>query len=112
MTTPLTAGAIALQLERLPGWEHRDGALHRRYTTNGWPNTMLVVNAIAYVAEAGGHHPDLSVSWAKVDVALWTHSAGGITALDFETAALIDRAVLWRPGPDDALSGPPTPLAS
>ena len=108
----LTAEEIAAQLAGLSGWEHRDGAIRRAYTTSGWANTMLVVNAIAFAAEAAGHHPDLSVSWSRVEVALWTHSAKGITALDFETAALIDRTVAWHPGPGSALPGPPAPLVS
>jgi 4a-hydroxytetrahydrobiopterin dehydratase len=39
------------------------------------------------------HHPDLMVGWRKVSISLSTHSAGGITALDFELAAKADRCV-------------------
>jgi 4a-hydroxytetrahydrobiopterin dehydratase len=82
---------------RLAGWYLEDGWLRRKYTTDGWPTTLLVVNAIAYVAEAAYHHPDLAVSWAKVWVKLMTHSAGGITEKDFELARRIEEVVLWRP---------------
>ena len=106
----LTAEEIASHLAGLPEWEYRDGAIRCVFTTSGWANTMLVVNAIAYAAEAAGHHPDLLVRWSSVEVALWTHSAKGVTVLDIETAALIEQVVSWRPGPDSDLAGPPTPL--
>ncbi len=105
-----TESEILAQLRELPGWVYRDGAIRRAFATDGWPSTMLVVNAIAFACEAAGHHPDLSVSWAKVEASLWTHSAKGITEKDFETAALIERTVLWRPDPESSLTGPPKPF--
>jgi 4a-hydroxytetrahydrobiopterin dehydratase len=97
-------------LRELPGWEHRDGAIRRAWETAGWSHTMLVVNAVAFVCEAADHHPDLAVGWNRVEVAFHTHSAGGITRKDVEAAALVDRTVLWAPGPDSALTGPPKPF--
>src|SRR5918911_1719371 len=88
---------IAQKLAELPGWYYEDGWIRRQYKTDGWPSTMMLVNTIGYVAEAAYHHPDLSVTWAKVWVKLMTHSAGGITDKDFYLAAQIERAVLWRP---------------
>ena len=78
----------------------------RDFTTDGWPTTLMLVNAIGFVAEAADHHPDLAVSWGKVQVKLWTHSAGGITASDIELARLIEQTALWRPsGGASALRG-------
>jgi 4a-hydroxytetrahydrobiopterin dehydratase len=57
----------------------------------------MLVNAIGFVAEAADHHPDLAVSWGKVQVKLWTHSAGGVTASDMELARVIEQTALWRP---------------
>ena len=37
-----------------------------------------------------GHHPDLEISWSEVKVSITNHSAGGLTATDFELAARID----------------------
>lgn len=101
---------IHSQLRELPGWIYRDGAIRRAFSTEGWPYTMLVVNAIAFACEAAGHHPDLAVSWSKIEVSLWTHSAKGITEKDFEAAALIERTVLWFPDSESSLSGPPKPF--
>lgn len=97
---------IRARLAELPGWRLADGAIRRDYETDGWPITLMLVNAIAYVAEAANHHPDLSVAWARVSVALSTHSAGGVTDKDLELARRIDEVVLWRPT-GGALEGTP-----
>lgn len=92
----------------LPDWYYEGGWIRRHYKTDGWPTTLMLVNAIGYLAEAAYHHPDLVVSWAKVWVKLKTHSAGGITDRDFELARRIEETVLWRPT-DGALQGTPNP---
>ena len=48
------------------------------------------VNRLTPIAEEMNHHPDLAISWNKVNVSLSTHSEGGITENDFELAAKID----------------------
>ncbi|HET9986601.1 MAG TPA: 4a-hydroxytetrahydrobiopterin dehydratase [Longimicrobiales bacterium] len=99
---------IQARLEtELPGWYLEDGWLHRQYKTDGWPTTLMLVNAIGYLAEAAYHHPDLSVTWAKVWVKLKTHHAGGITDKDFQLARQIEDTVLWRPAKGTALEGTP-----
>lgn len=105
-----TETEIHSQLRELPGWIYRDGAIRRAFDTEGWPYTMLVVNAIAFACEAAGHHPDLAISWSRIEVSLWTHSAKGITEKDFEAAALIERTVLWLPDSESSLSGPTKPF--
>jgi 4a-hydroxytetrahydrobiopterin dehydratase len=42
-------------------------------------------------AEAAGHHPDLVISYNKVDVTLTTHDAGGLTSKDFDLAQVISK---------------------
>lgn len=109
----ITATELAAALVHLPGWSTSDGWLHRTYRTDGWRTTMLVVNAIAYVAEAGNHHPDLGVHWGKVNVALQTHSAGGVTQKDLELAARIEATLTWQPSAGfPGLEGQPTPLVT
>jgi 4a-hydroxytetrahydrobiopterin dehydratase len=97
---------VAEKLTALPGWYYENGWIRRQYKTDGWPTTLMLVNAIAYLAEAAYHHPDLSVSWAKVWVKLQNHAAGGITDKDFELARRIEDVVLWRPQ-GGALEGTP-----
>ena len=94
---------IAEGLCGLPGWRYEDKALRRLYETDGWPITLMLVNALGFAAEAADHHPDLSVSYRRVGVALSTHSAGGITAKDFDLARKFDEIALWRPPAGGAL---------
>ena len=97
---------IAERLGALPGWYFEDGWIRRVYKTDGWPTTLMLVNAIGYLAEAAYHHPDLTVTWGRVTVKLSTHSAVGITDKDFELACRIEEAALWRPS-GGALEGTP-----
>ena len=90
----------------LEGWYLEEGWLKRKYNTDGWPTTLMLVNAIGYLAEAAYHHPDLAVTWGRVTVKLSTHSAGGITDKDFELAKKFDEVALWRPS-GGSLEGTP-----
>jgi 4a-hydroxytetrahydrobiopterin dehydratase len=103
----LSQDAIRERLETIPGWEFRDGWLRRSFKTPGWPHTLMLVNAIGFRAEAAFHHPDLSVSWALVIVKLQTHSAKGITELDFALAREIEALATWLPGQDSVFDGFP-----
>jgi 4a-hydroxytetrahydrobiopterin dehydratase len=98
---------ITDRLRELPGWYLEDGCIRRVYKTDGWPTTLMLVNAIGYLSEAAYHHPDLSVTWGRLTVKLGTHSAGGITDKDFALARQIEDVVLWRPAAGGALEGTP-----
>jgi len=50
------------------------------------------MTAIALEAEKMDHHPDWSNGYNKVNIALTTHSANGITQMDFDLASKIDSA--------------------
>jgi 4a-hydroxytetrahydrobiopterin dehydratase len=95
----LTDAEIRQRLTALPGWRYDSGMIRRTYKTDGWPTTLMLVNAIGFAAEAADHHPDLLVQWGSVQVSLATHSAGGITEKDFTLAGLIERTALLEPGP-------------
>jgi 4a-hydroxytetrahydrobiopterin dehydratase len=53
---------------------------------------MALANKVADIAEAEGHHPDLSIAWGKCKVEIWTHKIHGLTESDFYFAAKVDRA--------------------
>ncbi len=93
--------------KKLPGWYLEGGWIRRKYKTDGWPQTMMLVGAIGYLAEAAYHHPDLAVTWGKLWVKLKNHAAGGITDKDFALARKIEEVVLWRPEEDSPLEGNP-----
>ena len=101
------AEVIAWLEDNLPAWSLEEGFLTRTYTTRNWQLTLLLANAIGYLAEAAWHHPELVLSYPRLTVRLQTHDAGGITDKDFELARRIEAAVTWRPTPEDALEGTP-----
>ena len=105
--TPYTDAQIAERLSTLEGWSQSDEAIRRTYETDGWPITLMLVNALGFIAEAADHHPDLVVGYRRVTVTLSSHSAGGVTAKDFELAEKFDEVALWRPRPGGALTGTP-----
>jgi 4a-hydroxytetrahydrobiopterin dehydratase len=101
---------IQARLEQeLPGWYYEGGWIRRRYRTASWKGTLMVINTVGHLAEAAWHHPDITASYAWVEVRLQNHAAKGITDKDFELAKKIEEVVLWQPGTaGGALVGTPT----
>jgi pterin-4a-carbinolamine dehydratase len=92
----------------LTQWRQEDGMLCRTYRTGGWKASMMVANAVAHLAEAAWHHPDIIASYPSVTVKLTTHSAGGITDKDLALARKIEEVICWRPGEEGGpLEGTP-----
>ncbi len=57
----------------------------------------MVINTVGHLAEAAWHHPDITASYAWVEVRLMNHAAKGITDKDFELAKKIEDVVQWQP---------------
>jgi 4a-hydroxytetrahydrobiopterin dehydratase len=92
----------------LPHWYLEDGWIRRRYRTSSWKGTLMVINAVGHLAEAAWHHPDITASYAWVEVRLMSHDAKGITDRDFALARKIEDVVHWQPGLESgALEGTP-----
>ena len=67
-----------------------DGALERTFELPSFLEALEFVNRVGALAEAEDHHPDIAISYRKVTLRWWTHTAGGITDRDRELAALTD----------------------
>ena len=92
----------------LPHWYLEDGWIRRKYKTNSWKGTLMVINTVGHLAEAAWHHPDITASYAWVEVRLQNHAARGITDKDFELAKKIEDVVAWQPAKEGgALEGTP-----
>ena len=74
----------------LDGWEREGDAITKTYERGDFVGSVEFVRRLVEPAEDMGHHPDLEISWDKVKVSITTHSAGGLTANDFELAKRID----------------------
>jgi 4a-hydroxytetrahydrobiopterin dehydratase len=92
----------------LPKWKLEDGWIRRTYKTAGWKGTLMVINTVGHLAEAAWHHPDITASYAWVEVRLMTHTAKGITKKDLTLAKKIEEVVAWQPGKEgEGLEGTP-----
>jgi 4a-hydroxytetrahydrobiopterin dehydratase len=90
--TVLTTAEIPALMAELPGWELApDGkAITRRYTFKDFAAALACINHIGALAEAEGHHPDLTLGWSYVGVTLTTHHFGALTRNDVILAAKIE----------------------
>lgn len=86
----LTDEEIAQGLSGLQGWERDGQAIRKQFGFAGFPDAVAFVVRLGFAAEAADHHPDLLVSYRRVTVSYSTHSAGGLTAKDFEGARAAD----------------------
>jgi 4a-hydroxytetrahydrobiopterin dehydratase len=85
----LTEDEIVARLADVPGWTRDAGSISRTVTRADFRDAMLFTGAVAYLAEAANHHPDILIQWNRVTLTLSTHSAGGLTAADFALAGQI-----------------------
>jgi 4a-hydroxytetrahydrobiopterin dehydratase len=79
-------------LSGLAGWSHdadRD-AIAKSYRFADFGEAFAFMTRVALEAEKADHHPEWSNVWNRVDIALTTHSAGGLTARDVALAKKID----------------------
>lgn len=89
---PFTEEELAPYLKEVPGWQVNDDhtAVSRTIKTKNFMASLDLANQIAPLAEAEGHHPDLTVSWGKLCISLTTHAIRGLSENDFILAAKID----------------------
>jgi 4a-hydroxytetrahydrobiopterin dehydratase len=87
----LSPTQIDQQLGSLPAWRVEAGELVRTFTFADFLSAMRFVNRVADAAETAGHHPDIDIRYNKVRLALVTHSAGGLTEMDFALAGAADK---------------------
>jgi 4a-hydroxytetrahydrobiopterin dehydratase len=97
-TSALARSEITPLLAQLRGWEVIDDHhLRKNWTFPDFAGALEFVNRVGDLAEREDHHPDLSFSWGKARVELWTHKVNGLTENDFIMAAKIDELPPARP---------------
>ncbi|MGO9079951.1 MAG: 4a-hydroxytetrahydrobiopterin dehydratase [Streptosporangiaceae bacterium] len=87
----LSDAEITARLTELPGWQRAGSTITAVISRADFRDSLLFVGAVAYLAEAANHHPDILIEWNRVTLTLSTHSAGGLTAADFGLAAKISQ---------------------
>lgn len=89
----LTQAALGRLLAELPNWATDGAALVRVDEATSFSAAVAWIVAVAQVAEAMDHHPDIDLRYRKVTWRLSTHSVGAITALDIQLARRINDIV-------------------
>lgn len=88
---PLKGTDLARMQAEVSGWDVvNEHHLTKTYTFPDFRTALDFVNRAGAIAEQEGHHPDLYLSWGKVEVKTWTHKIDGLTESDFILAAKLD----------------------
>ena len=79
-------------MSQISGWSIVQGrsAIMKSFKFKGFGQAFGFMTEVALIAEKMDHHPEWFNVYARVDVTLTTHSAGGITELDVKLAAAMD----------------------
>ena len=91
MATRLEEAQLKTALEKLPGWEVRNGKLARVFKFKDFGDAFGFMAACALRIHALDHHPEWSNVYSTVNVELVTHDAKGITAKDVELAGVMEQ---------------------
>lgn len=89
---PLKGEELARLQEQVKAWSVIEE--HHIAKTFKFPDFRLAlefVQQVGTLAEEQEHHPDIALSWGKVEITLWTHKINGLTESDFILAAKTDR---------------------
>jgi len=95
----LGSSEIEDRLATMPEWELREGKLQRDFRFADFSAAFAFMTRVAMRAEQLDHHPEWFNVYNRVQVALSTHDAGGITELDVTLAREMDRFATARPEP-------------
>jgi 4a-hydroxytetrahydrobiopterin dehydratase len=90
---PLSPEQINALASSLPAWTVVNGKLHRDFRFADFVEAFGFMAKVALIAEAMGHHPELSNVWNRVTIDLMTHDTGGLSNLDVDLATRIDAVI-------------------
>jgi len=77
--------------------------LSREFCFVDFATALKFVHCVGTMAEEQCHHPDISLTWGKAGVEVWTHKIGGLTESDFIFAAKTDE--IWKTAEGKAGAG-------
>ncbi|KAL7528739.1 hypothetical protein ACHAWF_002687 [Thalassiosira exigua] len=90
----LSNDAVDGELINMKLWTRAENKLLRSYTAKNFQRAMDSLVAIGRIAERENHHPDMHLTgYRNVEIVLYTHSLGGISANDIALARMIDAEV-------------------
>ncbi|MFU8877327.1 MAG: 4a-hydroxytetrahydrobiopterin dehydratase [Wenzhouxiangellaceae bacterium] len=90
--SPLDRAQAEDFLKQVPGWQLSDDGkrISRRFEFKGFYKTMAFINAMAWIANQQGHHPDFEGGYNFCLVNFSTHAIDGLSENDFICAARLN----------------------
>ena len=89
----MTAGLAARARRELPAWGVDGEELAGRWRFPDFASALAAAVTVGALADRADHHPELRVSWGRLEVRLTTHSARALTERDLSLAAAIQDAI-------------------
>jgi len=94
---PLRGEELEKLKAQVTGWQVVDEHhLLKSFSFPDFRTALDFTNHVGAIAEEEGHHPDLFLSWGRLDVKTWTHKINGLTESDFILASKIDKQFAER----------------
>jgi 4a-hydroxytetrahydrobiopterin dehydratase len=89
---PLKGEELAALQKQVDGWNVvEDHHVTKTFKFPDFRKALEFVNRVGELAEEQGHHPDIFLTWGRVEITIWTHKINGLTESDFILAAKIDQ---------------------
>ena len=83
---------IEQKAEKLDNWELEGSKkIRKSYQFKNFQQALDFTNQVGAVAEELQHHPDIYLTWGKVEIEIFTHEEDKLTDADFELAEKIDQ---------------------
>jgi 4a-hydroxytetrahydrobiopterin dehydratase len=89
----LSEAQVDRALKPLAGWRREGDYITKEFRFKTFLAGIRFVDAVALVAEAQEHHPDIHVVWTTVTLKITTHDEGGLTKWDFDLARAIEKGL-------------------
>lgn len=88
----LTKEDVDEYLKQVPLWGPTKDYLYieRKLQFKNFKQTMFFINALAYVCEVEGHHPDVEFGFNYCNIKFTTHELNSLSINDFICAKKID----------------------
>jgi 4a-hydroxytetrahydrobiopterin dehydratase len=91
LSEPLSSKEIPPLLAQLDGWVvEGEKRLEKTFHFKDFTKPLQLLNAVAFVSEIQGHHPDMELSWGRLFIRIYTHKINGLHLNDFILAKKID----------------------
>lgn len=92
----LDAETAKILLKQTPEWKlNQDAsAIVRHFEFKGFNKVMSFANAVAWIANSEGHHPDIQLGYNYCTITYTTHALKGLSENDFICAAKIDQLLI------------------